>query len=561
MDANVYCREEYERFFDCLDAADCTLDAVTLAARSALPDLAAASGLGRFAVSLRTRPTAISPDGFAQELVLYDAPAGYEAQRPQVMQVPSQAGVSFRTTFWPLTGHSFSAEEQHSLEFISRSLFLFGCRGRLFELLDQAMLMDLRMEMFNQAGFMQHIRSALGKGKLTGYVAFFFNLCQFKYANRVLGYQGATQLLLLYAQTLRQYLRGSGQCIAHLGGDNFVALVCAEWEGEFLSMLQDLPLSVMGKGEQRCIHLKARAGGCRLDDTIHSPEDVMMRISFAHSQARRNNQQLVYFNQEEYERGAVQRELVTAVPQALKLREFVVVYQPKVHLQTKQLAGAEALVRWNRQGQLLLPGMFVPLLEQDGSICQLDFYVLERTCEDIARWKREHRPLLPVSVNLSRCHLPEEDTVERIMAIVQRYGIEPSLLEFELTETVDNEDYQALEALMAELHAHGLRTSIDDFGTGYSSLTLLQTLPVDALKLDKSFLQSGQMEGRGSIVFEEVIRMAVRLRIGVVAEGAETQQQVDYLRRLEVATVQGYFYDRPLSCQDYEARLDRLQYD
>ena len=169
--------------------------------------------------------------------------------------------------------------------------------------------------------------------------------------------------------------------------------------------------------------------------------------------------------------------------------------------------------------------------------------------------------MLPVSVNLSRCHLPEEDTVERIMAIVQRYGIEPSLLEFELTETVDNEDYQALEALMAELHAHGLRTSIDDFGTGYSSLTLLQNLPVDALKLDKSFLQSGQMDGRGSIVFEEVIRMAGRLRIGVVAEGAETQQQVDYLRRLEVATVQGYFYDRPLSCQDYEARLDRLQYD
>ena len=142
--------------------------------------------------------------------------------------------------------------------------------------------------------------------------------------------------------------------------------------------------------------------------------------------------------------------------------------------------------------------------------------------------------MLPVSVNLSRCHLPEEDTVERIMAIVQRYGIEPSLLEFELTETVDNEDYRALEALMAELHAHGLRTSIDDFGTGYSNFDYIMKLNVDFLKIDASIIKNIVDDKSARIITETIVTFCRKMGIFTVAEYVHTRDVYELVQSLGI---------------------------
>lgn len=241
---------------------------------------------------------------------------------------------------------------------------------------------------------------------------------------------------------------------------------------------------------------------------------------------------------------------------AIKQDEFLVYLQPKYDINKEKLHGAEALIRWKYHGrELLSPARFIPIFETGGLISKLDDIVLKKVCENLKRWRGQGKPLYPISVNLSRKSMGDPDLVEHLTGIVDEYGVEHELIDFELTESAayDNQDYMI--SVLKALKDKGFRISIDDFGTGYSSLSLLTEMPIDTIKIDKSFVDRIEHSESSQAVIKHIIAMIKDLRFTCLAEGAETKEQVDLLREFGCEIVQGYYYSKPLTVEDYEKKL------
>ena len=244
-------------------------------------------------------------------------------------------------------------------------------------------------------------------------------------------------------------------------------------------------------------------------------------------------------------------------PKALENREFVVYYQPKVTLEDNCLCGCEALVRWFRDGVMVPPMQFIPVLEWEGSVCKLDFYVLDQVCRDVQEWMAKGIEPVRISVNFSKAHLHNPDLAKKILAVLQKYDVPSRYIEIELTEMSGYENYETLLDFVRTMHESGVSTSIDDFGTGYSSLNLLKDLNVDIIKLDKSFLNNMESRKKNDvIVIKNIIQMVNELDMEVIAEGVETMEQADFLRGMHCCMAQGFLFDRPLPHDDFEKRLN-----
>ncbi len=246
-------------------------------------------------------------------------------------------------------------------------------------------------------------------------------------------------------------------------------------------------------------------------------------------------------------------EIAADAKKALKNSEFKVYFQPKVSVSQNKIVGAEALVRWVKpDGTIVTPDSFVPFLEKNGYIVQIDFFVYEEVCKYIRAKLDAGEEVLPISVNVSRIHMLTNDFSDQMLEMVKRYRIDPSMIELELTESIfiANED-AAIEALM-ELRDKGFKVSIDDFGSGYSSLSLLKRMPVDILKIDKGFFDSETINGNDDIVLSSVIDMADKMHIDIICEGIETEQQVDFLRKSKCDTAQGFYYAKPIPVDEFE---------
>ncbi|MBQ6553752.1 MAG: EAL domain-containing protein, partial [Firmicutes bacterium] len=249
-------------------------------------------------------------------------------------------------------------------------------------------------------------------------------------------------------------------------------------------------------------------------------------------------------------------------PEALKNSEFNVYYQPKVNIETGKIYGAEALCRWIRNGKIIPPMDFIPALEETADICRLDFYMLDKVCMDIRRWLDEGRDIVRISVNLSRKHIMNSDLLENVIKIVDRNKVPHEYIEIELTETTTDVEFFDLKNVVSGLQQEGIHTSVDDFGVGYSSLNLIRVVPWDILKIDKSFLptEGEQTNSIRSIMFRHVVSMARELGLECIAEGVETQSQLNVLRENACNIAQGFYFDRPLPVEEFEKRLKNGQY-
>ena len=246
--------------------------------------------------------------------------------------------------------------------------------------------------------------------------------------------------------------------------------------------------------------------------------------------------------------------ILTANPIAKK--QFEVYYQPKVNILDQSLCGCEALVRWIRNGFIVSPMEFIPVLEQEGTICTLDFYVLERVCETIRSWMDKGIEPVRISVNFSRSHLRNEGLSQRIFALIDKYKVDPNYLEIELTEMSGYDNYEKLEQFIKEMKSKGVHISIDDFGTGYSSLNLLTDLEVDTVKLDRSYsVRLDKETEKTKVLIHNIVNMVHELGYSVIAEGVEKEEQADFLREIGCSMVQGYLYDKPLPLEEFEKRL------
>lgn len=244
---------------------------------------------------------------------------------------------------------------------------------------------------------------------------------------------------------------------------------------------------------------------------------------------------------------------------AVNNMDFYLNFQPQFNSITQTLRGVEALIRWkNPDGKVVSPGLFIPLAEKTGSIIAIGDWVLDTAIRIFTEWKKKYDYDMILSVNISSIQYKRPDFVTKVMSTVNKYGLDPSKLELEITETVLIDDMKTVFEKMEELRDFGIRISIDDFGTGYSSLQYLKSLPADTLKLDKTFIDSAENDNSTKIIIETMIGMSKKLGFETVAEGVETKEQLDILENMGCDIIQGYYLGKPVSDEEIENLLLRI---
>lgn len=239
---------------------------------------------------------------------------------------------------------------------------------------------------------------------------------------------------------------------------------------------------------------------------------------------------------------------------SIKNNEFIVYLQPKFNTKTEKIVGAEALIRKQIDGKIIMPDKFIPEYEKTGIITILDMYVLEEVCKLQKKWKELQFPLLPISVNQSRHHLKNKNYIKKISEIINKYDIDAKLIELEMTENTVVEDIMQAKKAAENVKKLGFIVSMDDFGTGYSAFNILKDIEIDILKIDKTFFDNLENNKRAQIIIETIVKMCKKLGIKTVAEGIETKAQIVFLKKIECDIVQGYYFLKPISIQEFEEK-------
>lgn len=453
----------------------------------------------------------------------------------------------------------FDETELKRVQTVQRMMLTYLNRSRQEEILQRLMYWD--DDGYNNLRyFYMSIMRLKAAGKLKGRVAMRINLRHFSLVNEQLGKEAGDVIMRRYSEQLKSAM-GTDGVFCRLGGDNYVALFDGVHTDQVIGLLRR---ALVPFDEDKRVELSAVAGLCKIDDpeNIHHPGVVMERIINAFNFAKRaQNDNISFYTEEMRLKKERESRVQRLFEQALKDEEFLVYYQPKVDIQTRRLIGAEALCRWMHEGKIIPPLDFIPALERGMDICRLDFYMLRRVCRDIRRWLDEGREVVRVSVNLSRRHMMDPDLFEHIVSIVDECRVPHQYIEIELTETTTDVEFKDLKRVVKGLQSVGISASVDDFGVGYSSLNLIKEIPWDVLKLDKSILPAdGQNMERSSRMFAHVIAMAHEIGLKCVAEGVETETQLEIMRHYGCRIAQGFLFDKPLPVSDFEARLSQGHY-
>ncbi len=266
-------------------------------------------------------------------------------------------------------------------------------------------------------------------------------------------------------------------------------------------------------------------------------------------------ERIAFFDVELSKQQIWERKVEDCMERALMNREFKVYLQPKYSAKEESLAGAEALVRWIHPEEGIIPPFkFIPIFEQNGFILQLDDYMLEEVARQQAEWLAAGKKVVPISVNVSRAHFTREDLADHISRIVDKYNVPHNVIELELTESAFFDDKLVLLNTVQQLRSSGFIVSMDDFGAGYSSLNSLKELHLDVLKIDADFFRGVDSVERGMLIVSEVIDLAKKLDMKIVAEGIESREQVDFLAEQECDLIQGYYFAKPMPIAEFEEK-------
>ncbi|MBQ8038725.1 MAG: EAL domain-containing protein, partial [Lachnospiraceae bacterium] len=236
---------------------------------------------------------------------------------------------------------------------------------------------------------------------------------------------------------------------------------------------------------------------------------------------------------------------------------FSLQYQPQFYTGNKKLRGVEALIRWKDEEnrRMVSPGVFIPLAEKNGTIIPIGNWVLEESIRQYAQWQNRFHKRMIMSVNVSAIQYMREDFVEHLISIVEKYQVEPKYIELEVTESVLIHDFESVADKLDELRNYGIRVSLDDFGTGFSSLSYLKKLPIDTLKIDKSFIDTVLTDSPTRVITESIIKMVKTLGFEAVAEGVEDEKQYEYLHAIGCDIIQGYYLGKPQTAEEIEKLL------
>jgi len=427
-------------------------------------------------------------------------------------------------------------------------------RDTLAAQLEHQAFHDSLTDLANRALFNDRVRHALARARREGggLAVLFVDLDDFKVVNDSLGHGAGDRLLREVASRLRSCLR-EHDTVGRLGGDEF-AILAEDTDLATARVLAERVLATLGApfplvGGQVTIRASI---GIAVDEEHTLDETQLLRNADIAMYAAKSRGKGAY----EVFQGSMLRsvrdrhDVQAALEGAIERRELVVHYQPIVDLHNGRVAGAEALVRWPRPDRgLVPPAEFIPLAEENGLVVELDRFVLRQACRQMAGWTARAGPLL-LHVNLSAHHLLRGDLAANVAAALGDSGLAPECLALEITESVLMHDLEVAIVRLHELKRLGVHLAVDDFGTGYSSLAYLRQMPIDAVKIDKSFVDGVAGSPEESAVARAIIALAGTLHLDTVAEGVEDAEQATALAELGCHLAQGYHFSRPIPAAD-----------
>ncbi|WP_342631715.1 EAL domain-containing protein [Marinobacter alkaliphilus] len=408
----------------------------------------------------------------------------------------------------------------------------------------------------NRDLFFDRLQQALLRAERAGHrlALLHLNVDDFRSINESFGYQKSDQLMFRLAERLRQKMRRVDS-LMRIGGDELAIII--EKVEDSLDITQiirkvvvalDEPLTVDGQ----MIVVSASLGVATYPEAGDSPEELLRRANRAMFEAKRDpGTSYRFYDRQLHISAGYQLRLEADLRNALRGKELELYYQPRIDLATEEVRGVECLLRWNHPKRGLVgPDEFIPVAERSGLIVPIGYWVIEQACKRLQESAEMGFPGLVFAVNLSFRQFHDRKMTETIFRIIFNANVDTSLLELELTESAMMHDPDYAQRCLRELNQLGISFALDDFGTGFSSLSNLQHLPISLVKIDKSFVQELGQSADAEHIIRAIISLAHSLQISVVAEGVETESQLEFLRQQHCDEIQGYYFARPMPWND-----------
>jgi len=381
----------------------------------------------------------------------------------------------------------------------------------------------------------------------------FFDLDRFKIINDTLGHEAGDKLLKMVAERVKNELRAS-DVVARLGGDEFVVLVQEVSEKDQVAAVARKILAAIGEPIVLCgqeCRVTASIGIAMFPDSGHDEQTLMKNADMAMYLAKEQGKNNYQFYTEAIKSMSIERLTMEAsLRLGVERKEFFLEYQPKLDLQSGTINGVEALVRWQHpELGVIMPNYFIGIAEETGLILAIGRWVIHEACRQNMAWKQQGLPAVCVAVNLSARQFFDNELIADVRHALESTGMEPNLLELEITESMAMQNIDNAIRVLSSLKAMGVRIALDDFGTGYSALSQIKRFPIDTLKVDRSFIRALESNAQDRAITEAIIAMGRTLSLTVVAEGVETTNQENFLRDSQCNESQGFLFSRPLSAE------------
>lgn len=408
----------------------------------------------------------------------------------------------------------------------------------------------------NKAYMQDHFSKTIKSTDNKKYALVIYNIRKFKLINEIYGVNIGDDLIKQVATILRRNKKLKDEIAIRDHSDEFSVLYCYKTREELEERIQKVikdteVINIRGND----IQVNLSIGVYEITDPKTSFEQAYSYAKMVNKQNKDTMEPYCFYTEELKQRQVEEKELNDSIKEGIAKGEFRAWLQPKYDTHTNRIVGAEALVRWHKSdGKVLSPYFFIDYCEKYGLIQEIDRLVLEDVCRQVSDWRRKGIPCVPVSVNLSRAYLNNANSIYYIQTVLDKYNVPSCYIQLEVTESAVVDSEEELSASIETMHDLGFKVLLDDFGVGYSSLTSINKLQFDILKIDKSFIDALGTH-KGEDIVKYTISLAKSLGMKIVAEGVETKEQYEFLREEECDAVQGYYFSKPLSSEDFRSRI------
>ena len=410
---------------------------------------------------------------------------------------------------------------------------------------------DSKTGLYNRGYFIKRLSRAISKISTENnrVQVIYMDIDNFNMINDSIGFEKGDELIVQFSEILQKYLSHEVK-IGRFNNDEFaLALFNAESEDAAVKIYKEIvdklnePMILSDNSE---VYISISAGIASYPDGEDANELVKCADIAMFNVKQRGKNGMKVFSKDMLNSFNKNIQLEHQLKNGVSDNTFFLNYQPQYQSQGKELRGFEALIRWKPGPDIISPVDFIPIAERTGYIVNIGNWVLDKAFEDFAEWKNKYGYNGVISINISAVQLKDKDFVLNVVSSMEKYALEPSDIEIEITESVFMEDYEEAILVLRSLKDKGFKISLDDFGTGYSSLSYLKDMPIDTLKIDKSFVDTILTDESTSIITDAVITMVKKLGLETIAEGVETQEQYEYLKKMNCDNIQGYLLGKPM---------------